>query len=119
MDVTMISEIFRDRFPKDEEFRQFSEAAGLEFRQALDAIAVNVGQRFLEGRLTYEDGDEIMNTLWAFALQRDEIPETMYAVYEAFDAGEYFREKDGRDSDPVERYTRPALAKLLGGNRTA
>lgn len=116
MDIVQISAIFLERFPTDAEFECFCAQMKLASREALDIIAVSIGKRFLDGTLAYEDGDEIMNTVWSFALRRDEIPKTMYAIYEAFDAGEYFRESDSEDVDPVEKYTRPALSKLLSSN---
>jgi hypothetical protein len=115
--IAEITAIFRERFPSDEEFQHFCETESLETRGALDAIALYVGRCFLDGSLSYEDGDAIMNLVWSFALKRDEIPDTMYAIYEAFDGGEYFRSSDAAEVDPVEKYTRPALQRVLGDKR--
>lgn len=38
------------------------------------------------------------------------LPGPAFAIYEAFDAGEWDR---GDGSDPVERYTKPALRMIL------
>jgi hypothetical protein len=113
MTVSEIANIFLDRSPTEEEFSQFCESSNLEMRDALDAISIDVGRRFLSGALTYEQGDEIMNMVWGYALKRDTIPKTMYAIYEAFDRGEYLGPKDRKETDPVMRYTRPALQRLL------
>jgi hypothetical protein len=119
MNVEAISAKFREHWPTDEEFALFRRASGVDFRDALDHIAIHVARRFLEGAMSYTDGDAIMNGVWSFALKHDEIPDTMYRIYEAFDSGEYFRESDPAGTDPVERYTRPALVKALESERAA
>jgi hypothetical protein len=113
MTASEIAVMFRDRFPTEAEFERFCAAEALTPGAAFDAIAVTVAHQFLDGRLTYADADEIMNMVWSYALKRDDIPELMYAVYQAFDSGEYSRSEDAAGVDPVERYTRPALTKLL------
>ncbi len=41
-------------------------------------------------------------------------PKFFLAVYLAFDEGEYYHDAN-RDEDPIETYTRPAIARILEG----
>lgn len=87
------------------------------FGDACNAIALAVARRFDDASMTYEDADAAMNTVFSLMTrdagrQRDgfELAEPAFTIYEAFDAGEY-RRCEGED--PVERYTRPLVRKVL------
>ncbi|HEX6036693.1 hypothetical protein [Longimicrobium sp.] len=95
----------------------FADAHSLSVVELLNALSLAVANRFMAGEMTFEDADGIANTLCAIMMDDAvahgdgfELPEPAFAIYEAFDAGEWDR---GDGSDPVERYTMPALRMIL------
>jgi hypothetical protein len=67
--------------------------------------------------MSFDDADAAMNAIdtemTEDAIRAGEgykFPEPAFSIYEAFDAGEY---DHGDGADPVEKYTRPALATIL------
>jgi hypothetical protein len=79
---------------------------------AIDLLAVEVAQGFLGGSLTWAEGDRAANLLWDFMQTPSAaIPDLAYAIFDAFDQGEYHREPG---DDPVATYTRPLLRAALG-----
>ena len=83
------------------------------YRELVDAIALHLARRFVDGSVDYWDADDIANALWGFmVLEAPErpLPEVGQAVFEAFDAGEWDR-RDG--SDPVATQTAPMIEAIL------
>jgi len=80
---------------------------------ALDALALTVAQRYMNGSLTFEIADAVMNDLFAHGCELSEIPSLMYSIYEAFDDGEYVHREDPPGTDSEVKYTRPQLARVL------
>lgn len=111
--VTEIAAIFAERVPEEAELHRFCASQNFDIRAALDAIALDIGRRFLAGMLSFDEADGMINRVWGYSVQRDEISATMYAVYEAFDRGEYRGPNDTRQIDPVESLTRPLLKQLI------
>ena len=78
-------------------------------------VALEVAHKFQAGALSYAICDVIMNGLWAFFLQRcqnEPEPSPFSEIFEAFDAGEYYRTADHSD-DPVQDHTVPMIEKIL------
>ncbi|MDJ0771746.1 MAG: hypothetical protein QNJ12_23370 [Ilumatobacter sp.] len=98
-------------------FDRFRTEHGLDLAEACDAIAVAAGRRFLAGELAYDVADALLNAVWvritdAMVDEGDgfRFPELAYAVYDAFDAGEY---DHGDGLDPVAAHTVPLLREAL------
>lgn len=97
--------------------RGFAQAHSLSVAELLNVLMLRVADRFMAGEMPYDDADDFANTIYAVMIEEAvaygdgfELPEPAFAIYEAFDAGEWDR-RGG--SDPVERYTKPALRRIL------
>ncbi|WP_260620562.1 hypothetical protein [Pseudomonas protegens] len=79
-------------------------------------VAMAVARLFIEGQRDFHYGDAVMNTLFSdmvdLSLNAD-MPEPAFSIYLAFDAGEYRHPGDGQDERPWEKWTRPALERIL------
>ena len=82
-----------------------------------NTTALEIARRFDNERMSYEDADAAMNTIWIMMIENisregdgSELAEPAYSIYEAFDAGEY---DHGDGENPVERYTKPAIKRIL------
>ena len=93
---------------------------GMTFYDLCNAVALRVAQDFDAGRMSYSDGDAIMNSLWASitttmggekAGKEWRAVDLAVAVFDAFDEGEYTHSDD--DRDPVEEFTIPMIRGLL------
>lgn len=83
-------------------------------------VALDVAREYADGRMTYDRGNSIMNSLFQVATSSDfwavtnnEVPPILFAVYQAFDEGEYHHSKDGVDIRPEDQYTRTLIASVL------
>jgi len=81
-------------------------------------IAVRIAEGFVAGDIDFAYGDAVMNNVWwlmvADAAKLGDgftLAEPAFAIYEAFDAGEW---DHGEMGDQVEKFTRPQLKKILG-----
>jgi hypothetical protein len=91
---------------------------GVDFDTTVDSVALELGRRFLAGEMPYELADDLANQMWAAMMKKSPdfseltFSDIAFAIYEAFDAGEYCHppEKD----DPVEAFTIPMLRTILG-----
>lgn len=85
-----------------------------------DVFALRVAERYLSGCMDYDCGDAAMNALFAltasepfFAVTDRTVPETAFAIYKAFDEGEYSHDGDSSTDVPPEKYTRPRLLAIV------
>ncbi|TDK31886.1 hypothetical protein E2F50_19710 [Rhizobium deserti] len=81
-----------------------------------NSAALEIAKGYHRGELSYTFCDGVINDLWSgvqkgFGPDKNEMPEPFFEVYEAFDAGEYYRKPDKSD-DPVAEFTDPAIAEL-------
>lgn len=79
-----------------------------------EAMAIEVAQRYNRREIAYWPADWTMNNLF-FTLTSDprgEFSELFVDIFNAFDAGEYFRSED-RSAKPSEKYTRPSISRIL------
>jgi hypothetical protein len=92
--------------------------SGLALSAALDAASRSVARQYAAGALGFRAGDAVMNTLFAYASTKGTIPDFMFSVFQAFDAGESYPDKI-RDPTPEERFTRPQIAAILANDDAA
>lgn len=119
MTVDEMIDVCASEPPTEEELRAFCQHLGLDRGAALDELSRRVGRAFLDGRIAFERGDSVMNHLFAFCTSAHILPSLTYAVYEAFDAGEYSRGTDPSSSNPPEQYTKPLLKGILNHGNAA
>jgi len=86
----------------------------------LDSLAALVATDYSNGTMTFDEADTIMNAAFGVSVTEEfwaendrTIPPSMYEVYEAFDAGEYYHHDDPPEVDPELKYTKPLIAKFL------
>jgi len=78
---------------------------------AVNGLALHLADGFAGGVFDFRFSSGVVSALWPnIAVAAPPLPGAFYAVYEAFDAGEYDR---GNGKDPVEAYTRPLIADVL------
>jgi hypothetical protein len=78
-----------------------------------DQIAMHLAYGFHVSEMTFAFCDAVVNDLHGVIVSADEHrPKLFWAVYLAFDEGEYYHENN-RNEDPVELYTRPMIARIL------
>jgi hypothetical protein len=64
--------------------------------------------------MTFAFCDAVVNDLYGVLTSTDEPrPALFWDVFLAFDEGEYYH-GNNRDEDPVEVYTRPMIARIVG-----
>jgi hypothetical protein len=78
----------------------------------LDCCALELAQTYATGKVSFDAADNLANILFAFAAQRDSIPDLMMSIFLAFDAGEFYPD-DIRSPSPEERFTRPQINEIL------
>lgn len=89
-------------------------------------VALHVAREYADGRMTYDCGDCIMNSLFLLATSPDfwavtdnEAPPILFAVYQAFDEGEFHHSGDDTCLSPEVLYTQPLIAKVLERNHAS
>lgn len=87
----------------------FCIAEGIEVSELCNHIALRVAERFHAGTLSYEDGDGVMNALFALIVENQTV-EPAWSIYLAFDEGEY---DHAGSTNPIESFTRPQIRKIL------
>lgn len=90
---------------------EYAYAQGQTTGEVYDALAFYLAVRFAADVLPFEFCDSAMNFI--VGLTRYDVPQFAWSVYSAFDEGEFHHAEDGRDEDPVEKYTRPWINTIL------
>ncbi|MDW3217402.1 MAG: hypothetical protein R8F63_02205 [Acidimicrobiales bacterium] len=87
------------------------------FDDACNRLSVRPAERLVDGELDFHGADGVMNWVWSYItaalVDGASLPEPAFSIYDAIDAGEYHHRGDGAEVDPVEKYTMPALRKIL------
>jgi|TARA_R100000049_G_C1877785_1_gene35219 hypothetical protein len=102
----------------DADLDRWAGELGIFWLKALDVLGAELARRYDSGAVSYEFGDSLANDLEGILISRHqqvadgEWPMLFWEVYEAFDAGEFRRPKDG-GADPVVLYTNPAIADIV------
>lgn len=78
----------------------------------LDNCALELAKSYAAGHVSFNAGDNLANVLFAYAADHGLIPDLMFSIYLAFDAGEFFPDKV-RSPSPEERFTRPQINEIL------
>jgi hypothetical protein len=80
--------------------------------ETADGVCVEVARRYLSRTLTWQQADAALNALWAASCLADRfLRGRAYAIFCAFDAGEYERENVSVE-DQGEALTKRQLADL-------
>lgn len=89
---------------------------GVSPETVLNELSTTVAEAYLSENLSYEFCDGVMNGI-ANAIfdlgMAGELPQPAFALYQAFDLGEWVRSSDSPDTDPGEKYTTPTVLKIL------
>ena len=120
-----ITKLYADFKSEGDEFyvstdtwRQLSKEVSLSLTATFDRFATHLADMYDKGVLNYEFCDSLVNMAWSDWLDpfNDEKgnawPNDFFEVYEAFDAGEYYR-KDDKSDDPVADHTDPMIKDFL------
>ena len=97
-------------------------SVGGEKAEALNSLALDRARRYSAGTVAYTVADAIINNIFAYCssiiaiLLGRTMPEPMFSVFLAFDAGEFSPDKI-LDPTPEERFTRPQIAAILAKAR--
>jgi hypothetical protein len=87
--------------------------------EIIEKLSIETALKYWNGEIDYEDGDCIMNNIYSYWVTNEyyyknyEFSKIAWKCFEAFDAGEYTREEDEPNIDPVEKYTKPQIEKFL------
>lgn len=107
--------------PEYSELFEYCSDNGLSPRDFCNQFALILARGFMDGTLCYEFCDEAANYLFGFLTEpifmedAGGLPHPAFEIYQAFDGGEYCRTNDPTNANPVERYTRPHIAKYSVG----
>ena len=99
-------------------WRKLSKKVSLSLTETFDCFGTQLAKMYDQGVLNYEFCDSLVNIAWSDWLDpfNDEKgntwPSDFYEVYEAFDAGEYYRNDDKSD-DPIADHTNPMIQDFL------
>ncbi len=89
---------------------------GVSPETVLNGLSLTVAESYLSGTLSYEFCDGVMNGI-ANAIvdlgMAGEFPQPAFALYQAFDLGEWGRSSDSPEVDPGEKYTAPTVLEIL------
>ena len=101
-----------------EDYSACSKFMNYDLPRTFNELSIYLAKSFLNGSISYSDADFAMNGVWPamldYTMEKNiSLVEPCYSIYCAFDEGEYDH-KDG--SDPVEKYTKPALSEVLQSN---
>jgi hypothetical protein len=97
-----------------EVLQSYAENAAIPASQLLDEVAAFIAKEYSAKRMSFAEADLIINNVWCLATGLDEeISRIIWAVYLAFDGGEYRRSGDGPEVDPELKYTVPAISAFL------
>ena len=84
-------------------------------KDVLNELSIAVAEGYLDGSLTYEFCDGVMNGIINAVVEvsvTDDMPQPAFSLYQAFDQGEWFRS----DDPPVTaggKYTKPVVVEIM------
>lgn len=93
----------------------YCETSAVPTAQRLENCALELAREYASGRVSYEAGDNLANALFAYAAQNGALPDVLFSVFQAFDAGEFYSD-DIRSPSPEERFTRPQINAISAAN---
>ena len=89
---------------------------GVAPRDVLNELSVVAAEGYLEGSLSYDFCDGVMNGIINAVVDvgmTDDMPQPAFSLYQAFDLGEWIRKEDPPETDPGEKYTRPVVQEIM------
>jgi hypothetical protein len=106
-----------ERYITDEDIERWAAEVEISVEALFDGIAMYLARGFHTGTLSFAFCDRVVNHLNLTDHAKNgpsTEPTLFWAVYLAFDAGEYWR--PGDDRDPIISYTRPDIGKIVEEN---
>lgn len=98
----------------DADVQRWSISLGNSRSDLYDRIAIQLAHGFETSELSFTLCDALLNDLFGVITSANEsAPSLFWDVYLAFDEGEY-RHASNPEQDPVEAYTRPMIARIVG-----
>ncbi|WP_426234673.1 hypothetical protein [Pseudomonas sp. TWP3-2] len=82
----------------------------------LNELSVAVAHGYLQRALSYDFCDAVMNGIIGAVVEvgmTDDMPQPAFALYQAFDQGEWIRRYDPPETNPAEKYTRPMVEQIM------
>lgn len=82
----------------------------------LNELSSRLAVDYLSGSLTYDFCDQVINGLFEAITDlgvQNGLPEPAFALYKAFDQGEWVRQEDPPGIAPGEKYTRPQVVAIM------
>ncbi|MFW9087996.1 hypothetical protein ACOI7N_26095 [Pseudomonas sp. P2758] len=82
----------------------------------LNELSVAVAHGYLQRALSYDFCDAVMNGIIGAVVEvgmTDDMPQPAFALYQAFDQGEWIRRYDPPETNPAEKYTRPMVDQIM------
>ncbi|MGA9985578.1 MAG: hypothetical protein WBP95_19050 [Acidobacteriaceae bacterium] len=108
-----------ERHLSEEDVERWAAARCCTRSQLFDEIATYLAFGFNSSALSFEFCDAVVNDLAGPVTNTSPPrPTVFWKVYSAFDEGEHYH-GDNRDEDPVEVYTRPAIARIVDASGTS
>ncbi len=113
------SAITQEAAPSITEILSYCNAEQISHESFFNYFSLELARGFHEQRYTYDDCDAVMNQVFGIMTTAPffgadiNTPELAFSIFLAFDSGEYHRPHDLPYGDPVEKYTRPRVAKIL------
>jgi len=113
------SAITQEAAPAITEILSYCNAEQLSHESFFNQFSLELARGFHEQRYTYDDCDAVMNHVFGIMTTAPffgadiNTPEPAFSIFLAFDSGEYHHPHDLPHENPVEKYTRPRVAKIL------
>ncbi len=102
-----------DRHLTEADVQGWSTVSGWSRSRVFDEIAKTLALGFNASELSFEFCDAVVNDLFGPVTNTSgPRPQLFWDVYSAFDEGEFYHDNN-RNEDPVERYTRPTIARIV------
>jgi len=99
----------------ESDVQRWSSSLGVPRSALYDQIALHLARGFHASELTFEFCDFVMTDLFGVITSAGEHQsDHFWEVFCAFDEGEYYHDNN-RDEDPVEKFTRPMIARIVDG----
>ncbi|MEG3790599.1 hypothetical protein V1318_10775 [Lysobacter sp. CCNWLW3] len=92
-------------------FQPFCAKHGVDKARFCYLFAKMVAEEFVNGEMSYADGDAAMNQL--FAIMDIDLRGFPLDIYLAFDGGEYLRREDPEGTIPWQKYILPDVMQAL------
>lgn len=118
--LSLVQRVARRQGPSDDaDLREYCRETQASLREFSNRVALSLARGFVEGRLDYAFCDDTLNCLFTFIMEpqflesAEGLPQPAFAIFQAFDATEFYRGSEAAGVDAIERYTRPRLVEIL------